>query len=74
MTINIHEMSIDDYQEIYNLWEKSDNIGLSKADSLHSIGIFLQRNPGMSYTAWAEGKLVEPYYAAMTAGGAIFTI
>ena len=58
MTINIHEMSIDDYQEIYNLWEKSQNIGLSKADSLHSIGKFLERNPGMSYTAWTEGKLI----------------
>ena len=58
MTINIHEMSIDDYQKIYNLWEKSDNIGLSKADSLHSIGKFLERNPGMSYTAWTEGKLI----------------
>ncbi len=58
MTLNIHEMSIDDYQEIYSLWEKSDNIGLSKADSHHSIKLFLERNPGMSFTAWKEGKLV----------------
>jgi len=58
MTINLHEMSINDYQEIYSLWEKSDNIGLSKTDSLHSIEKFLERNPGMSYTAWAEGKLI----------------
>ena len=58
MNINIHEMSIEDYQKIYALWEKSDNIGLSKADSLHSIRNFLERNPGMSYTAWTEGKLI----------------
>ncbi len=58
MTINIHEMSMDDYQEIYSLWEMSDNIGLSNADSHHGIGIFLERNPGMSFTAWKEGKLV----------------
>jgi N-acetylglutamate synthase len=58
MTINIHEMSIDDYQEIYSLWEKSDHIGLSNADSHHSIEKFLERNPGMSYTAWKEGKLI----------------
>jgi len=58
MTLNIHEMSIDDYQEIYSLWEKSTQIGLSKADSHHSIRLFLERNPGMSFTAWQEGKLV----------------
>jgi len=58
MTINIHEMSMDDYQEIYNLWEMSENIGLSKADSRHNIEKFLERNPGMSYTAWGEGKLI----------------
>jgi len=58
MTINIHEMNIDDYEAIYTLWKKSDNIGLSKVDSHQSIKIFLERNPGMSYTAWKEGKLV----------------
>jgi len=58
MTINIHEMSIDDYETIYALWEKSDSIGLSKADSHHGIKIFLERNPGMSFTAWKEGQLV----------------
>ena len=57
-TVNIHEMAIEDYEKIYTLWEMSDNIGLSKADSRHSIGKFLERNPGMSFTAWKEGKLV----------------
>ena len=58
MTLNIHEMNVDDYQEIYNLWALSPQIGLSKADSHHSIQLFLERNPGMSFTAWQEGKLV----------------
>jgi ribosomal protein S18 acetylase RimI-like enzyme len=58
MTINIHEMNIDDYEAIYSLWGKSDNIGLSKADSRPSIKKFLERNPGMSFTAWKEGKLI----------------
>ncbi|MGB2955552.1 MAG: GNAT family N-acetyltransferase [Anaerolineales bacterium] len=57
MTINIHEMSIEDYDIIYKLWEKSDNIGLSKADSHHGIKIFLERNPGMSFIAWKEGQV-----------------
>ena len=58
MTISIHEMSIDDYDTIYSLWEKSENLGLSKADSHHGIKIFLERNPGMSFTAWKEGQLI----------------
>jgi ribosomal protein S18 acetylase RimI-like enzyme len=58
MTVNIHEMDIEDYPEIYKLWEMSKNIGLSKADSPHSIQLFLERNPGMSFCAWKEGKLV----------------
>jgi hypothetical protein len=41
MTINIHEMRIEDYPEIYRLWEMSDNIGLSKVDSQHGIKTFL---------------------------------
>ncbi len=58
MTVNIHEMTIEDYPEVYKLWQMSDKIGLSKADSEHSIRLFLERNPGMSFTAWKEGKLV----------------
>jgi ribosomal protein S18 acetylase RimI-like enzyme len=58
MTINIHEMRIEDYPEIYTLWEMSDNIGLSKADSHHGIKIFLERNQGMSFTAWLEDELI----------------
>ncbi len=58
MTINIHEMSIEDYPEVYRLWEMSEEIGLSKADSPHNIGKFLDRNPGMSFTAWTEGKMI----------------
>jgi len=58
MAVNIYEMNIDDYSEIYQLWEKSDQIGLSKEDSRHSIELFLERNPGMSFTAWINGQLV----------------
>ena len=58
MATNLYEMSIEDYQQVFQLWEMSENIGLSKADSYHSIQKFLERNPGMSYTAWIDDKLV----------------
>ncbi len=58
MNISIHEMDITDYDQIYQLWESSENIGLSKADSRYGITRFLERNPGMSYVAWKEDVLV----------------
>ncbi len=58
MSIELYEMNIDDYDKIYQLWESSDNIGLSKADSLFSIEKFLERNPGMSFVAWDGDKIV----------------
>ena len=58
MNITIHEMDITDYDQIYQLWESSENIGLSKADSRYGITRFLERNPGMSYVAWKEDVLV----------------
>lgn len=58
MSLIIHEMSLDDYEKIYQLWEMSENIGLSKADSRHGIEKFLERNPGMSYVAWEEGEII----------------
>lgn len=58
MGIEIHEMVIDDYDEIYRLWDMSDQIGLSKADSRYGIQKFLERNPGMSYVAVENGKII----------------
>lgn len=58
MNITIHEMDIKDYDQIYQLWESSENIGLSKADSRYGITRFLERNPGMSYVAWKGDVLV----------------
>lgn len=58
MDVEIHEMDIDDYPEIYQLWEMSDNIGLGKSDSRYGIETFLERNPGMSYVAWKDDRMV----------------
>ena len=58
MGFEIYEMNIEDYDKIYQLWEMSDNIGLSKADSLFGITKFLERNPGMSYVAWDGDTMV----------------
>lgn len=42
-------MSIADYDHVVSLWNKTEGIGLSAADSYESIQFFLNRNIGLSY-------------------------
>jgi ribosomal protein S18 acetylase RimI-like enzyme len=40
---------IEDYDEVYALWQSCEGVGLSSADSRQSIAAYLLRNPGMSF-------------------------
>jgi putative acetyltransferase len=51
MDIELREMTIDDYQTVYEVWKNSEGIGLSDADSREGIKRFLAHNPGLSYIA-----------------------
>lgn len=55
MNIAIQEMSIQDYDEVFALWESSDGIWLSDTDSKESIARYLDRNPHLSFIA-RDGK------------------
>jgi len=58
-TYTIREFSIADYDAAYALWEVSEGIGLSAADSRDNIQSFLTQNPGLSFTARSsDGSLV----------------
>jgi N-acetylglutamate synthase len=54
----IQDMKISDYDEAINLWRNAGNIHLSNADSRDNIMAYLNRNPGLSFVARAEEKLV----------------
>jgi putative acetyltransferase len=51
-------MNIDDYEEVYSLWQSSEGIGLSDADSRENLSVFLARNKGLSTVAIDGSKLV----------------
>jgi N-acetylglutamate synthase len=57
--IEIREMSIADYNEAIALWQATEGMGISAADSRDAIARYLLRNPGMSFIArqveWAGG-------------------
>ena len=58
MAYQIFEMSINDYDEAYALWERCPGIGLSNADKRCAITRFLERNPGLCFVARQAGELV----------------
>lgn len=59
LTMEIIEMSIDDYKEAACLWQSMEEIGLDEdVDSLEGITKYLLRNPGLSFVARAEGRLI----------------
>lgn len=53
--IELHTMSIADYDEALALWQATEGLGLSAADSREAITRYLARNPGMSFVARADG-------------------
>jgi ribosomal protein S18 acetylase RimI-like enzyme len=58
MDIQIQEMSMEDFEEVYELWQSTPEIVLSDIDSYESIARFLERNPGFSYVARQAGSIV----------------
>lgn len=51
MSITIREMTMGDYAKVIQLWQTTEGVGLSSADSPEAIARYLARNPGMSFVA-----------------------
>jgi len=56
--VKIKEMNIKDYGLVIDLWERTEGIGLSSADSRENISAFLKRNPGFSFIAQNGSEIV----------------
>jgi ribosomal protein S18 acetylase RimI-like enzyme len=51
-------MTIDDYDEAYDLWIHTEGMGISHSDTKSEIEKFLSRNPGFSFVCIEDGKVV----------------
>ena len=51
MSIVIREMTIQDYDQVFSLWQTSEGEGLSDADSEEGVAHYLDCNPGLSFVA-----------------------
>ena len=53
----VRQMEIGDYDPVWQLWNSSDAIMVSSAESRERIQKLLERNPGMSYVALVDDQI-----------------
>ena len=53
----VRQMEIGDYDPVWQLWNSSDAITVSSAESRERIQNLLERNPGMSNVALVDDKI-----------------
>jgi ribosomal protein S18 acetylase RimI-like enzyme len=59
MKVELREMTMTDYEKVYELWQDSEGLKLnSEDDSRESVKHFLERNPDLSYVAIDQGEIV----------------
>ena len=56
--MNYREMTIEDYPHLIDLWSQVEGVRLRDADSKEGITKYLCRNPGLSFVAEHDGKII----------------
>lgn len=64
----LRPMNIADYDAVIALWQASEGIGLSGADSREAIARYLARNPGLSQVAWTSVQPTNELVGAVLCG------
>ena len=73
MGILIQEMTIEDYQDVRNLWEQTEGIETADTDSREGLSRFLERNPGLSFVARDGENIVGVVLCAVASGSTFFS-
>jgi putative acetyltransferase len=59
MRIRISRFTLELYDCVHSLWKQTEGVGLhDDCDSKEGIRTYLERNPGMSFVATADGHVV----------------
>jgi len=56
--VTTREFVMSDYDDVIALWASVEGIEISEGDSRDEIAQYLERNPGLSRVAEADGKIV----------------
>lgn len=54
----IRPMTTTDLEAACSLWSNTNGVELAEGDSVEELSRYLLRNPGSSFVAWHDGKLV----------------
>ena len=49
---------IEDFDAVIVLWRRTEGVGLNESDARPAIAAYLRRNPGLSFVAEEEGRIV----------------
>ncbi len=69
MTIEILELTIQDYDDAIALWESCSGVSIRDADSRENIARYLNRNQGLSFKAVKNKQVYEVDQNIWFAGG-----
>jgi ribosomal protein S18 acetylase RimI-like enzyme len=56
--ITFRELTLEDFPQVIALWKNTENIGISSADSIENLEVFLQRNPGLSFVVENDHSII----------------
>jgi N-acetylglutamate synthase len=56
--VTLRSFRIADYPEVVRLWRRTEGVGLNESDTRPAIASFLRRNPGLSFVALHQGKII----------------
>ena len=56
--INTREFSIDDYDAVFQLWQRVEGLEVAEGDDREGVAQFVMRNPGLSRVATDGSKVV----------------
>ena len=56
--VSYEPLAVGDYEQVAALWRDSPGVGLSPSDSPEGVARFLDRNPGLSFVARNDGRVV----------------
>lgn len=54
----MRQMTIADYNEVSQLWNKTEGMGLGDDDSRDRIALYLDRNPGLCFVAASDHAII----------------
>jgi ribosomal protein S18 acetylase RimI-like enzyme len=56
--VSLRAFRINDYKEVFRLGEQAEGVGLNESDTRPAIASFLRRNPGLSFVAIKQDKII----------------